>query len=206
MFGYGGQLDIRPPYQREFIYKDKQRDAVIETVSKDFPLNVMYWAVRDEGGYEVIDGQQRTISICQYVEGGLLVQGSLLPQPPRRQEEAIPRLRTDGLSAAAARTARSWSGSRPSTSRARSSPIRSCATPCIPARGCQTRSDISARPGAPLTASASDYMSGPPIRQEYLETAINGSSDDDVEDYMGKHQHDANAEPCGTTFRMSSTG
>ena len=27
VFGYGGRLDIRPPYQREFIYKDKQRDA-----------------------------------------------------------------------------------------------------------------------------------------------------------------------------------
>ena len=31
--GYSGKLDIRPPYQREFIYKDKQRDAVINTVS-----------------------------------------------------------------------------------------------------------------------------------------------------------------------------
>lgn len=42
--GYGGKLDIRPPYQREFVYKDHQRDAVIHTVSKGFPLNVMYWA------------------------------------------------------------------------------------------------------------------------------------------------------------------
>src|SRR6267378_4068959 len=67
--GYGGKLDIRPPYQREFIYKDKQRDAVIDTVRKDFPLNVMYWAVRDDGGFEVIDGQQRTISVCQYING-----------------------------------------------------------------------------------------------------------------------------------------
>jgi len=67
--GYGGKLDIRPPYQREFIYKDKQRDAVIDTLTKNFPLNVMYWAVRDDGGYEVIDGQQRTISVCQYVNG-----------------------------------------------------------------------------------------------------------------------------------------
>lgn len=57
--GFGGKLDIRPPYQREFIYKDKQRDAVINTVRKDFPLNVMYWAVREDGGFEVIDGQQR---------------------------------------------------------------------------------------------------------------------------------------------------
>ena len=42
--GYGGKLDIRPSYQREFVYKDHQRDAVIYTVSKGFPLNVMYWA------------------------------------------------------------------------------------------------------------------------------------------------------------------
>ena len=41
--GYGGKLDIRPPYQREFVYKVKQRDAVINTITKDFPLNVMYW-------------------------------------------------------------------------------------------------------------------------------------------------------------------
>src|SRR5688572_3569112 len=67
--GYGGKLDIRPPYQREFIYKDKQRDAVIDTVNKGYPLNVMYWAVREDGNFEVIDGQQRTISVCQYVNG-----------------------------------------------------------------------------------------------------------------------------------------
>ena len=65
--GYDGRLDIRPPYQREFVYNDKQREAVIDTVTKGFPLNVMYWAVRDDGGFEIIDGQQRTISICQYV-------------------------------------------------------------------------------------------------------------------------------------------
>ena len=69
VIGYGGRLDIRPPYQREFVYKDKQRDAVINTVTKEFPLNVLYWAVREDGDFEVIDGQQRTISICQFVEG-----------------------------------------------------------------------------------------------------------------------------------------
>lgn len=42
--GYGDKLDIRPAYQREFVYKDKQRDAVIETINKGFPLNVIYWA------------------------------------------------------------------------------------------------------------------------------------------------------------------
>ena len=67
--GYGGNLDIRPKYQREFIYKDNQRDAVIRTVMSGFPLNVLYWAVNDDGKYEMLDGQQRTISVCQFVQG-----------------------------------------------------------------------------------------------------------------------------------------
>ena len=67
--GYGGLLDIRPSYQREFIYKDKQQVAVIDSITKNYPLNVMYWSVREDGTFEVIDGQQRTISICQFIEG-----------------------------------------------------------------------------------------------------------------------------------------
>ena len=64
--GYDGKLNIRPPYQREFVYKDKQRDEVIKSVQKGFPLNSIYWAVNGDG-FELLDGQQRTISICQYV-------------------------------------------------------------------------------------------------------------------------------------------
>lgn len=69
VFGYGGRLDIRPPYQREFVYDEKKRLAVIDSVVNELPLNVMYWVVRDDGGYEVMDGQQRTISIGQFVNG-----------------------------------------------------------------------------------------------------------------------------------------
>jgi uncharacterized protein with ParB-like and HNH nuclease domain len=76
--GYDGKLNIRPAYQREFVYKDKQRDAVIDTVRKGFPLNTMYWAGSDDGGYELMDGQQRTVSICQYVGGdySVLIDGN----------------------------------------------------------------------------------------------------------------------------------
>ncbi len=48
---------------------------MIDSVRKDFPLNVMYWAVRGDGHYEVIDGQQRTLSICQYVNGDFSIKG-----------------------------------------------------------------------------------------------------------------------------------
>ena len=66
---YGGKLDVRPKYQREFIYSDDEQKAVIDTVTKGYPLNVMYWAVRGDGTYEVMDGQQRTLSVCEYVAG-----------------------------------------------------------------------------------------------------------------------------------------
>ena len=64
--GYGGRLDIRPPYQREFRYDLKQKQAVINTIMKGFPLNIMYWSVVDNDRYEMIDGQQRTLSICEF--------------------------------------------------------------------------------------------------------------------------------------------
>ena len=71
--GYDERLDIRPKYQREFVYKDKQRDEVIRTVKKGLPLNVMYWCRIGEDSYEVLDGQQRTISVCEYVDGSFSV-------------------------------------------------------------------------------------------------------------------------------------
>lgn len=83
--GYGGKLNIRPAYQREFVYQNEQRNEVIRTVmrgypSTEFPLNVMYWAKTDETLFELIDGQQRTISLCQYInnEFSILIDG--MPQ------------------------------------------------------------------------------------------------------------------------------
>lgn len=68
VFGYGGKLNIRPPYQREFRYDEVQQRAVIETIIKKFPLNIMYWSKEVDGTFEMIDGQQRTLSICGFVQ------------------------------------------------------------------------------------------------------------------------------------------
>lgn len=65
--GYGGRLDIRPKYQRNFVYNEEQERAVIKTLRKRFPLNIMYWVKREDGTFEVLDGQQRILSICRYV-------------------------------------------------------------------------------------------------------------------------------------------
>ena len=68
VFAYGGRLAIRPPYQREFVYNNEQAEAVIQTVLNGFPLNVMYWVRVGNDRYEVLDGQQRTLSVMQYLK------------------------------------------------------------------------------------------------------------------------------------------
>ena len=69
VFGFSSKLNIRPKYQREFVYKDEKREAVINTIMKNFPLNVMYWVKNNDNSFELLDGQQRTISIAQYFKG-----------------------------------------------------------------------------------------------------------------------------------------
>ena len=81
---YGGKLDVRPAYQREFIYDPQQQQAVIDTLSKGYPLNVMYWSDQGDGRYELIDGQQRTLSICTFLNNDFSCKGlfgTALPQP-----------------------------------------------------------------------------------------------------------------------------
>lgn len=80
--GYRDMLDIRPKYQREFVYKDTQRDEVIRSVLRGLPLNVIYWAKTGDDSYEVLDGQQRTISLCEYVDGSFSVDGKYFMNLP----------------------------------------------------------------------------------------------------------------------------
>lgn len=87
--GFGGKLNIRPAFQREFVYKEKQRNAVIETVMKGFPLNVMYWVEDENGNYELLDGQQRTISICQYVNGNFSLNSRAFHNLTETEKEQI---------------------------------------------------------------------------------------------------------------------
>ena len=69
------KTDIRPPYQREFVYSDDKRNKVIETLSRNLPLGVIYLAKNADGTMEVIDGQQRIMSICKYLNGDFSVNG-----------------------------------------------------------------------------------------------------------------------------------
>lgn len=88
ILGYGGLLNIRPAYQREFIYKPGQEQEVIRSVLQGFPLNVMYWS--DENGhYELLDGQQRTLSICRYLDRAYSVDGKYFHNQTKDDQQRI---------------------------------------------------------------------------------------------------------------------
>lgn len=202
--GYAGRLDIRPAYQREFIYKDKQRDAVIDTITRDYPLNVMYWAVRSDGDFEVIDGQQRTISICQYVEGDFAVQGRYFHNLQSDEQEAILKYPlmvyvcsgTDSEKLEWFKTI-NIAGEKLTPQELRNAVYTG---PWLT----DAKSKFSKSLG-PAYGLSNKYVTGSPIRQELLQTALEWIVRRDggkvVEEYMSVHQHDPNAHELWTYFR-----
>ena len=200
VIGFGGRLDIRPPYQREFIYKDKQRDAVIDTVTKKFPLNVMYWAVREDGDFEIIDGQQRTISVCQYVEGDFSVDGLAFHNLPSDKREQILNYEltiyfcsgTDSEKLEWFKTI-NIAGEKLTNQELRNA--------VYSGSWVSDAKRYFSKNGCAAYAIGSDYIKGSPIRQEYLETAIKWISKGKIEDYMSKHQHDQNADELWSYFQ-----
>jgi hypothetical protein len=202
--GYGGKLDIRPPYQREFIYKDKQRDAVVTTVTKDFPLNVMYWAVNVDGNFEVIDGQQRTISICQYVNGDFAYNNLYFHNLPEDKKEQILRYKLMIYVCSGEESEKlEWfrtiniAGEKLTDQELRNAVYSgswvSDAKRYFSKTGC-----VAFNIGSP-------YLNGSPIRQQYLETAIDWISEGEIEEYMATHQHDPNATALWMYFQSVIT-
>jgi hypothetical protein len=190
--GYGGRLDIRPPYQREFIYKDKQRDAVIDTIKKNYPLNVMYWAVREDGNFEIIDGQQRTISVCQYVNGDFSFQSMYIHNLLDDLKEQILNYKIMVYFCSGTDSERlEWfktiniAGEKLTDQELRNA--------VYAGSWVSDAKRYFSKHGCAAYQIGSDYLNGSPIRQDYLETAIDWISESKIEYYMAEHQHDQNA-------------
>ena len=198
--GFGGKLDIRPPYQREFIYKDKQRDAVINTLTREFPLNVMYWAVRDDKTFEIIDGQQRTISVCQYVSGDFSYEKLYFHNLQDDQQEQILDYKLMVYLCSGTDSERlDWfrtiniAGEELTDQELRNAVYAGSWV-----------SDVKryfSKTGCAAYEMGGDYLNGTAIRQKYLETAIKWISEGNIENYMAQHQHDQNANALWRYFQ-----
>ena len=198
--GFGGRLDIRPPYQREFIYKEKQRDAVINTITNDFPLNVMYWSVRNDGNFEIIDGQQRTISICQYVESDFSFNNLYFHNLTSDQQDQILDYKLMIYQCTGTDSERlDWfrtiniAGEQLTPQELRNAVYAGAWV--------SDAKRYFSKNGCAAYQIGGDYLKGSSIRQEYLETVIRWRSKDQIEDFMAKRQNKGSAKPLFDYFR-----
>lgn len=198
VIGYDGKLDIRPPYQREFIYKDKQRDAVIDTITKKFPLNVMYWAVREDGEFEIIDGQQRTISICQYVNNDFSINGLAFHNLPKdKQEEILDyELMVYFCEGTDSEKLEWFKTINIAGEKLTDQELRNAVYSGSWVTDAKRYFSKNSRPKI-----GDEYLGGSANRQEFLETAIKWISEDQIEDYMSKNQHEPNANELWLYFQ-----
>ena len=203
--GFNGKLNIRPAYQREFIYGEKERNAVIDSVSKGFPLNTMFWAENDDGTYELLDGQQRTISISQFVTNEFSMK-NFLEKPDcyfknlsddnknkildyvldiyickGNNDEKLSWFRTINIAGMKLTDQEllnaTYTGS-----------WLSSAKKYFSSSNC------------PAYTHSKDYVKGSPIRQELLETALDWISKGSIESYMANHQNDRYADELWNYF------
>jgi hypothetical protein len=190
--GFSGKLNIRPKYQREFVYDEKKRNAVIETINNGFPLNVMYWVKNEDNNYELLDGQQRTISFCQYIIGDFSFENRYFHNLTTTEKDKILNYKLmiyicEGND----KEKLDWfkiiniSGERLTPQELRNAVYTG---PWL-----TSAKSIFSKTMAPAYLLSKDYVNGSPIRQEILQTAIEWINKGNVEEYMSIHQHDSNA-------------
>lgn len=202
--GYGGRLNIRPAYQREFIYKDKQRDEVIRTIRKGFPLNVMYWVKSADGDFELMDGQQRTISLCSYAASQFALDYQFFHNlTAEEQKQFMEYSLMVYICEGTNREKLDWfktiniAGEQLTAQELRNAVYTG---PWL-----ASAKKYFSKTGCPAYQIAGDYLNGSAIRQDYLETAIRWAVSreglDCIETYMATHQQDENASQLWLGFQ-----
>ncbi len=208
VFGYGGNLNVRPKFQREFVYDDSKQKAVVQTILKGFPLNVMYWSINEDGTYELLDGQQRTLSFCKYIAGDFSIEqddhqvrsfDNLYASEQKRildyklfiyvcdgdDREKLEWFKTINI-AGEKLTDQELRNACYTGAWLADAKIRFSKTGCT---GCRV---------------SQFYLDKKTIRQELLETAIAWIAKKQnltIEGYMAKHQHDSNADELWLYFK-----
>jgi hypothetical protein len=196
--GYGGKLDIRPPYQREFVYNEKERNAVMNTLQKDYPLNVMYWAVREDGDFEIIDGQQRTISICQYVTNEYFIDGLIFDNLLSDKQEQILNYKLMVYFCSGEPSEKlAWFETINIAGKVLTDQeLRNAVYSGSWVSDAKRYFSKNSRPKI-----GDEYLNGSANRQEYLETAIDWISEGKINEYMSRNQHESNANELWLYFQ-----
>ncbi|MBE4096266.1 DUF262 domain-containing protein [Vibrio parahaemolyticus] len=64
---WNNEYQLRPPYQRQEVINNKKASGIIESILLGIPLPTIFVYRRNDGICEVVDGQQRLLSILGYI-------------------------------------------------------------------------------------------------------------------------------------------
>lgn len=209
--GYDGKLDIRPPYQREFIYNEQEQRAVITTVLHGYPLNMMYWVKRSDDAecpFEVMDGQQRTLSLCEYVAGTFAYDyKNFFNQPTDIQQKILNYPLTIYLCEGEASEKLEWFKTINIAGKPLNEQEINNAVYAGPFVSDAKRHFSKTNCGA--WRLGKDLVNGTPLRQDFLKKALEWMAEHETREgrrqsaigYMATHQHDPNANNLWTYFQ-----
>lgn len=209
ILGYDERLNIRPPYQREFVYKPAQQEAVIRSIMNNFPIGIMYWVKTEDNGendveFEILDGQQRTISICRFVDGAFTVDVDGKPMGfynlSKNEQQQILEYTLDIYVCDGTDKERlayfeviNTAGEKLSRQELRNATYSG--------KWVTAAKRIFSKSNGYAVGLGANYVKGDAIRQELLEKVLQWAADHDgitgdnaIETYMAKHQHDEDAE------------
>lgn len=199
--GYSGRLDIRPPFQREFVYKARQQAAVLDTIRSGFPLNTMYWATRNDGTFEIIDGQQRTVSVARYVAGDFSHRDRYFDNLTSDERDQIRKyaLMVYVCEGTDSEKLRWYETINIAGEKLTKQELRNAvyAGPWL-----SDAKRYFSRPGCGAYEIGKDYVRGAAIRQDFLETAISWISIGKIEKYMARNQHNPTADELWGHFLL----
>ena len=66
----GGNLNLKPGFQRQSVWKERDRAKLIDSILRNYPLPAIFFYRRNENGnpvFDVIDGKQRLESIFMFM-------------------------------------------------------------------------------------------------------------------------------------------
>ena len=164
----------------------------------------MYWVKNSDNDFEVLDGQQRTISFCQYVHSKFSINSKYFHNLTKAEQQQILDYKTmvyfcEGND----KEKLDWfetiniAGEKLTKQELRNAVYTGAWLSDAKFKFSKTN--------CTAYKIANKYVNGSPIRQEYLETALrwitNGGNDEKIRDYMAEHHHNPNANELFLYFR-----
>jgi hypothetical protein len=72
-----GTIDLAPDFQRDYVWKERQKTRLIESILLGIPLPAFYFDATKDNTYQVVDGVQRLTTVRDFAAGAFALSNDL---------------------------------------------------------------------------------------------------------------------------------